>query len=192
MTKENTKAATTTTDGDEEGDQVEQESTTTKTKTKAVKPDPNEDDEADQKKAAKAQDSDLNKQLKAMAKRLEAFEAKEAAELEKTKTAEQKLADRDAELAKQKRENLVLKKAIEKGLDPKLIDRVKGDSDDEIDSDIESLLELFAKGKPENPESKGSKAQPPKQTKTDDKNSAIGLDAKNQNWMDWRKNKLAR
>lgn len=76
---------------------------------------------------------------KELAKRVQEFEERDLSEQEKlTKAAED--AKREAERAAA--ENLRLKVAIDKNLPPELIDRLKGESLDELYEDADSLLSL--------------------------------------------------
>lgn len=95
-------------------------------------------------KAKLAEFEKLKKDLESSQKKLADYAQKEQEELDKQKTNEQKLAEKEAELAKVKRESLVTKLAVKNGLDPDLIDRVRGNDEAEIAADIELLLQKFA------------------------------------------------
>lgn len=75
--------------------------------------------------------------------------ARRLAELEESqKTEQQKLAERaeaaDSRTAELERENLHLRTALEKGLPLELVDRLRGDTPDEVAADAETLLTLVA------------------------------------------------
>lgn len=97
----------------------------------------------DESKAKLAEFENAKKELEAAQKKLADYAKKEQEELDKQKSVEQKLAEKEAELAKAKRESLVTKLAAKKGLDPDLIERVRGNDEAEITADIELLLEKF-------------------------------------------------
>lgn len=97
-------------------------------------------------KAEKAQ-SDVNGQLDALAKKikaqekeLEAFKKKEQEEADKQKSVEQRLAEKEAEIAKLSRTAMVERLRREGGFTDKVFDAVQpaGETDDEIKSSYEA------------------------------------------------------
>lgn len=106
-----------------------------------------------------------NEQIAAMRKELEGFKAKEQEEAEKKKTTEQKLAESSAAVAKLERKTLVLELSLAKGLtDTDLIERVRGDSADDINADIDKLLDKFkVNSHTTDKKTPGNAATPPKQ-----------------------------
>lgn len=136
--------------------------------------------------------ADLEKKLQSATADLEKYKSKEQEEIEKQKTSEQKLAEKEAELAKIKRDNLVFKLAAKKGLDADLFDRVKGDTEEEIDADIELLLGKFApkKDKELEPDTKGGKAQSVK-AKTSN-TDVVPINSTNEDYMSWRSKKIGK
>lgn len=148
--------------------------------------------------------------LKKKLAELEAEKAKDKSDLEKYRedekkqkeaemSAQQLLEQRDAELKAEKRKNTVQQKAAEKGLDPKLWDRVRGDTEEEIANDIDALMELTAKkpdgeetpeGKPDAAKAKGGSTQPGKQTNSDGTSNPVVRNKTAQSIMDWRSQQL--
>lgn len=82
----------------------------------------------------------LSEELKAHKSLLEKYKAKEQEELDKQKTAEQKLAEREAEIAKLNQANLVERVRREGGFTEKAFDLVnaKGSTFEEIKAEFDS------------------------------------------------------
>lgn len=138
---------------------------------------------------------DLKKKNKEQADKLAAFEKKEKEEADKQKSIEQKLAERDAELAKTRREALVTKLAAKKGLDADLMDRVQGETEEEITADIDLLLSKFSPKKAEEEapevEAKGGKTPSGKPAGSPaDVPQKTGARQAVDNWMAERSQKL--
>jgi len=101
----------------------------------------------------------VNESEKAVAKELaELREYKATADKAKAQNAEtervaklstdQKIAEYEAKIKQSERENLIIKLAAKKGLDPDLFDRVRGDDEAAVTADIELLLAKFKPAAP--------------------------------------------
>jgi hypothetical protein len=145
----------------------------------------------DPAKEVTAQLKELQDQLKAQQKELEKYKAKEQDELDKQKSTDQKLAEREAELAKAKREVLVTKLALQKGLDADLIDRVKGDDEDTIATDINMLVTKFGEKKVTGEGAVGKKTQPPKGNDKEPE-QMTNMEQKTANFMGWRQSQMSK
>lgn len=137
MTTEENKTQGTSGGGGEEDKKAASAAAETKAE-KETKPAADED-----KKAAGAELTPEQKRLKKIEAELSKYKEKEKAEEDAKKTAEQRLAELNAELAKTKRDNLVAKVALKKGLDADLVDRVRGENEEDIEADIDLLLSKF-------------------------------------------------
>ncbi len=97
------------------------------------------DDEAT--KAMKA----LEKKLAAQQKQLDSYKKKEQDEANSKKTVEERKAELEAENKKLQRENLLTRVALKKGFDVDLLNRVQGETEEEIEADMDLLLGKMAK-----------------------------------------------
>lgn len=88
-------------------------------------------------KKERARANELEKQMKAAQAKLDAIEAANLSELEKSQKAAKASADRVAELEKADLRKTV---ALEKGVPAKWVDRLKGDTQAELEADADAIL----------------------------------------------------
>lgn len=158
-------------------------------KTPAPAPEPAKDSGLD---ALKSELEALKKAQAAKDKELDGYKQKEQQEAEKLKTDEQKRLEAENRSKALERENLILRLASKKGLDADLFNRVQGDSEEEINADIDLLLSKFAP-----PEAKedpkvvvSSKTQPAKVSGEDRKDSSLPVHLDHKQFMSWRSEQL--
>jgi DNA-binding transcriptional MerR regulator len=136
---------------------------------------------------SKAELNALSAQLKEAREALKAYQDKEQEEADKNKTAQQKADELAAKAAKLERELSITRLAAKKGLDPDLFDRIKGDTEAEIEADIDLLLTKFVRPTEKAPpDTKGGKTQPGGPHREED-----GTPTKKQDpYLIWRNSKL--
>lgn len=109
--------------------------------------------DAERKRAAQAE-----REAKALKARLDELEAANLSELEK---AQKQAADAAARLTEYERTNLRQRVALAKGLPSSLVDRLRGDTEDEIAADADELLAMVnAPRSPKPDPSQGPRTSP--------------------------------
>ena len=102
---------------------------------------------------------EVNETAKQLQARLAKFEADQKKAEESTLKEQQKweqlFKERDAELSKERTNNLRMKVALEKKLPAKLIDRLQGATEEELAADADALLSLMAPAATEAPRAPG-------------------------------------
>lgn len=105
---------------------------------------------------------EVNETAKQLQARLAKFEADQKAQQEKILKEQQNyqklFEEREAELKTERTNNLRMKVALSKGLPAELIDRLRGDDEESLVKDADSLLSLF---KPAEPAQRQAPGVPP-------------------------------
>lgn len=155
-----TDASTDTGDTTTDNTKTDEAKTTTKTEARS-------DKDADEVEKWRT----LARKHEKRAKELEPLAAKLAELDEKQKTDEQRLVERaekaEGQLPTLQAENLRLRVAIAKNLPADLVDRLRGDTQDELTADADKLLELVGDGKPPTPKpdrTQGAKGEAAEET----------------------------
>lgn len=125
---------------------------------------------------------------------------KEKEEMEKNKSAEERVSDIDKELKALKRENLLNKIALKKGFDADLLDRVRGESAEEIETDIDLLMAKFQTKKETKAEDKGDTVDAAgrrtsvstSQDDDGDDGDSVSSGGPSAEWQKWRRQQMER